>query len=732
MGFVVCKRMKIIVERIEDPETAAAQDRARVGKQMRPSGEKRGRSWSGISLLIAMMAAVFFLDAALSLRELWFHDALLTQMGPWPVLPSLLIFPGHGVLPHLPFQYATAPPPLLEGWFDISATFVGFLAVFVVYLLALRRLPGSISWRFIQRSTLLIGCLYILFPVVTSPDLFSYIAYARMAVLHNLNPLTTIPTAIQSDPVYKYVFWVDQPSAYGPTWAIVTSFLQGLLVVFRNTYVMPMVLALRITGLVMQLISTRLIWLISGQFQQLNGKPALATRKRIRATLAFAWNPLLLLEACVNAHNDAMLVVFVLLMIWVLAKDKLRKMQVDTGDKGNIESDGYLSVETRAALAPPPILTTTPAPTFVLQEIFHRGGWDRWWGRLRRPFSYAYDLFIGLKYFLRIKVVPSIEQLARSRLAPFLDWVIRPFKRIIERIPPDMRAPVAAACLLALGTCLKINIVLLLPGLLCYIWMQAPRHRKLRQAGVAAASYIAVVMLLYAPFWDGGAIFNVFFVNPATYRTINSFADFFAHSYNTIAGLFGDLSGTPVGSPAEHFMHTFSTGIFVLLYLVMLWRMIRAPWKLQSLRGMIFWMAVAWIVYCAIGSPWFWPWYLATFFGLYALVEASDAEAPGEDKKPREMFPWRLWFMRTPWAARLFAFSMLTLYCLITGPSRVFVHGLPGFQWSDFAGAWAWLLPLVGSAILMKYLPRKAHATRRRRRFITIKRESGEDFLTEQ
>lgn len=682
---------------------------------MRPIGEKRSRSLAGVSLLIAMGAAVVFLDAALPLRELWFHDALLTQMGAWAVLPSLLIFPGRALLPHMPFQYGTAPPTLMDGWIDISLAFLAFLAVIAIYLLALRRLPGSISWRFIRRSTLLIGCLYMLIPIVTSPDLFSYIAYARMAVLHNLNPLTTIPTAIQNDPVYRYIFWVDQPSAYGPTWAIVTSFLQRILVFFRDPYVMPMVVALRITGLVMHLISTRLIWLISGQFQRLNGKPALATRKRIRATLAFAWNPLLLLEACVNAHNDAMLVVFVLLMIWVLAKDRLRKMQAETGDMGIIEYNGLMHNSTRAAQAPPPILTTTLAPTFALQMPRRGGGgWDGWWGRLRRPLSLADTHFTRLTDFLKMK------------LAPYLEWSIHPLKRVIERIPADLRAPVAAACLLALGTCLKINIVLFVPGLLCYNWMQAPAHRRVKHALVTVASYITVILLLYAPFWDGGAIFNVFRVNPATYRTINSFADFLAHAYNTVAGLFGNLSGSPVGSPAELFMHTFSTGIFVLLYLVLLWRMIRAPRKIGSLRGLVYWMAVAWLVYCAIGSPWFWPWYLATFFGLFALIEASNEEKTSdEDKKQRVMFPWRLWFMRTPWAARLFVISMLTLYCLLTGPSRVFVHGLPGFQWSDFAGAWAWVVPLAGSALLMKYSPRKASTSPHQRHFFTIKRKSG-------
>ncbi len=679
--------MKTTVERIDDRDRRDSQDTAHSGKQKRPPDETPTRFFSVAAILIAMVAAILLLDATLPLRDLWFHDALLTQMGAWPVLPSLLIFPGRALLPHLPFRYPTITPGLLDGWFAIAMLFVAILMVFVVYLVALRRLVGSISWRFIWRSTLLIGCLYMLIPVVTSPDLFSYIAYARMGVLHNLNPLTTIPTVIHNDPVYGYVFWVDQPSAYGPTWAVITSALQWLLAVFGNTYIMPMVIALRVTGLVMHLISTRLVWLITGQLQQLNRQPALATRKRIRATLAFAWNPLLLFEACVNAHNDAVLLVFVLLMIWVLANDKIRKMQID--------AEG-----TRAAQAPPPILSAAPAPTTVMPALSGRGGggWDGWWGRLRRPRPLPPALAIW-------------QQSARG-IAPMLEWLTLPIKKGIGRIPLDMRVPVAAACLLSLGTCLKINIVLLLPALLCYIWMQAPTGRRLKQVGAILVSYGAVIVLLYAPFWQGGAIFNVFRVNPATYRTINTFADFLAHGYNSIAALLGNPPGAPVGSPAEHFMHTFSIGIFVLLFLVMLWRMLRAPWHLQSLRGLIYWMAIAWLLYCAIGSPWFWPWYLVIFFGLFALLEGSEEDAPGESQ--RQIFPWGLWFMRTPPATRFLSFTMLSLYCLITGPSRGFVHGLPGFLWSDFAGVWAWILPLAGSALLMRYMSRRdrLHRTR--------------------
>ena len=656
--------MKISVERVGDRDIIASQDNAHAGKQKRPPGETPTRLFSVAFILLAMVAAILLLDATLPIRDLWFHDALLTQMGGWPVLPAMLIYHNRPLLPHLPFQYATPTPGLMDGWFAVSMLFVAFAAVFAVYLLALRRLPGSISWRFIIRSTLLIGCLYMLIPVVTSPDLFSYIAYARMGVLHDLNPLTTLPTAIRSDPIYKYVFWVDQPSAYGPTWAVITSILQWLLAIFRNAYIMPMVIALRVMGLVMHLISTRLVWLISGQLQQLNGQPALATRKRIRATLAFAWNPLLLFEACVNAHNDAVLLVFVLLMIWVLAKDKIRKMQADTGDTA---ATGIVQV------------TVATAPGR---------------GQSQQPVPYYANVLKALSYRVRAGLAPALA-------------IARPLKRGIERIPLDLRTPIAAACLLALGTCLKINVVLLVPALLCYMWMQAPAGRRLQQAGATLASYVAVIVLFYAPFWQGGAIFNVFRVNPATYRTINTTADFLAHSYNAIAGLFGDLSGAPVDSPAERFMHTFSTGIFVLLFLVILWRMVRAPWRLRSLRGLIYWMAVVWILYCAIGSPWFWPWYMVTFFGLFALLEASDEEEEAANESQQHIFPWRLWFMRTPWTARLLSISMLTLYCLITAPARNFVYGLPSFQWSDTTGAWAWLLPLAAGALLIRYMPRK-------------------------
>src|SRR5207302_7069741 len=71
-------------------------------------------------------------------------------------------------------------------------------------------------------------------------------------------------------------------------------------------------------GLLMHILSTILIWSISAH---LLARKGLATPvQRMRATLAFAWNPLLLFEACVNAHNDEAVLFFVLLAIWFLVR----------------------------------------------------------------------------------------------------------------------------------------------------------------------------------------------------------------------------------------------------------------------------------------------------------------------------------------------------------------------------------------------------------------------------
>src|SRR5437588_2919479 len=460
------------------------------------------RSRLPLILPLAMVCAILFLDAVLPLGGLWFHTALLTQLGSWPLLPTHLLFPGWAVSSTITSAHPTQPPVPLS-WEQIPFLLAAFLLIFLLYLLALRRLPQYIgAYRYILFSTLLLGVMYMLIPVVTSPDIYSYIAYARMGVIYHLNPLTTLPTAILSDPIYDHLYWNTQPSAYGPTWVGISSLLQWLTLIFGTQTLLPMVVALRLFGLAAHLCSTLLIWSIAGHLQRLQGQDA--PHKRLLATLAFAWNPLLLFEACVNAHNDAPLLLLVLLAIWFL----LPRKQTTTG---------------------------------------------------------------------------------------------------------SLRSYIPAIVILALATCLKLNIVLLVPFVLIFVWKRTQHEARLFTIVKLTFIYGGIIILLYAPFWQNGAILNVLRTNPTTSRDINTLAEFLSRLYNSITARPGYPPAPLNGSPAENLTHTLSIAIFVILYALLCWQGLRTPRSLNTLPSLIRWLAFAWLLYCAIGTPWFWPWYLVTF-----------------------------------------------------------------------------------------------------------------------
>ena len=516
--------------------------------------------------LIGMIAAWIIVDAVLPLLNLYFDAAQLAPLSQLVLLPSRVLFPGHMLTPFLYHPFGDTSHITLRGtWREVALLLGSFFLLFGCYLLALRVLPTRISIRYILASTLLMGSICILFPVVTSPDLFSYIIYARMTTLYHLNPLTTTPQAIPNDIMYNYLYWKDQPSAYGPTWMMLSGLLQwGVAHVFGVKNIWATVLSLRLLGLAAYLWSTWLIWSLSGYLQRLTGTNR--PHRRMLATLAFAWNPLLLFEACVNAHNDTVMLLLLLLGLWVLIRSASQRSYI---------------------------------------------------------------------------------------------W---------------------AALLFALATCLKANVALLLPGLLFFLWLQPRRIQALCSVVLV---YIGTVVVLYAPFWDSGAILRVLAVNPGTFRNENTLVDFIGQLYNALLRNVVHVSLPDVGSQAERRTHTLSLGLFGLAYILfcvhaVLLRRLTTP--LQLIR----WMATAWFLYCLLGAPWFWPWYAVTFFGLFALVEASE---------PERISLWSS--VEAVFAVRVFAFTLLSSYCFVAwGLYNSFVPVLQQFRWAYFRGLWIWL-PVV-------------------------------------
>ncbi len=527
-------------------------------------------------VLLCAECAVLFINAVLPLQGMWFYDSLLRQLAPWTLWPTHLLFPHLQITTGLTLRKLLFP--LGSVWKETCLLFGAFSLLFLLYIVAVYTLPRRITWRFVLFSTLLLGVTLALCPAIASQDIFSYIAYARMEVLYHLNPFTHLPTEIHNDPVYSYVFWRKQSSLYGPTWILIVSGVQWLASICDLKSVPSMVLLLRLFSLAMHLASTLLVWSIIGHNQKRENSsfPRSQTR-RLQATLAFAWNPLLLFEACINAHSDTTVLFLLLCTLWLL---------------------------------------------------------------LPRPQTARYTSFLAVVVF-------------------------------------------------AFAICLKANFFLLLPGIFLFLlWTQYTGDSWLKRVGnllLHAGAGAVVLLLLYLPFWQHGEIIHVLLHNPNTAHDANSLYEVFVRLYAGYAKIQVPSASVTKSILVETISHTASTLIFLAVYAALCVRALIRPRSISTLPALARWMTLVWFSYCLFGTPWFWPWYMITFFGLFALVEADDTQTD-------------TWFnlLHVPLAVRAFAFTMLTVYCFYTwAPYASFVPYIFHAQWVYLRGLWAWFLPLL-------------------------------------
>ena len=161
------------------------------------------------------------------------------------------------------------------------------------------------SWRGLS-ARLALGAvvaahaLFLLAPPLLSQDVFSYIAYARLGVEHELNPYEHAPAAIPSDAVHPYAGSKDATSAYGPLFTLLTYPLAPLGVP-TAFWILKLAAALASLGLV------AVVWRIA---QRVGRDP-------LPAAIFVGLNPLTLVHVVGGAHNEAYVVL--LTMLGVLA-----------------------------------------------------------------------------------------------------------------------------------------------------------------------------------------------------------------------------------------------------------------------------------------------------------------------------------------------------------------------------------------------------------------------------
>jgi hypothetical protein len=161
-------------------------------------------------------------------------------------------------------------------------------------LVAAPRLGAGIVWT----AIVVLVAAFALAPVLLSHDVFSYVDYARLGVVHGLDPYVYAPNAVPADPAYADVTWTEAASAYGPLFTLLTYPLAWL----------PVGLAVAALKAVAALSVLALAALV-GRLAAWRGVDPL------RAAAFVALNPLVLVHVVGGAHNDGLMMLAAMLAV---------------------------------------------------------------------------------------------------------------------------------------------------------------------------------------------------------------------------------------------------------------------------------------------------------------------------------------------------------------------------------------------------------------------------------
>ncbi len=200
-----------------------------------------------------------------------------------------------------------------------------FTGAYATLLVLARRIsadPRAARWSIVLVGTLsLVVCAG---PILFSTDVFSYIAYARMGVLHGLDPYLHGPIRIEGDPIFKYVGedWLKVATAYGPLYTLL-SYPLGVLGVKGAVW------GAKVEALAACAGTLALTWRCA---RARGYDPAVAL-------VAVGANPLWVLYGLGGAHNDVIMTFFMMAAVALVVgeeKDPIDPSAVGSSSRGRL------------------------------------------------------------------------------------------------------------------------------------------------------------------------------------------------------------------------------------------------------------------------------------------------------------------------------------------------------------------------------------------------------------
>jgi hypothetical protein len=181
-----------------------------------------------------------------------------------------------------------AEPITVKGFIGLTILLYGLYLAVVWAADAVR-----MSWALVA-----IGALHLIFllgPPMYLTDVFNYLGFARLDVLHGLSPYAHHPSAVPSDAVFPYVTWPHITSPYGPLFTL-GSYATVPLGIAGGVW------AYKVSVAAASLVCVWLVWLLAREL----GRP------QVPAIVLVGLNPLLLAYGVGGAHNDVYMLALVL------------------------------------------------------------------------------------------------------------------------------------------------------------------------------------------------------------------------------------------------------------------------------------------------------------------------------------------------------------------------------------------------------------------------------------
>jgi hypothetical protein len=344
------------------------------------------------------------------------------------------------------------------------------LGLFGLYLLLLVRCRrggfGSHRARVLAMTLpVLFNVLLILVPPSFSIDLLSYISHGYIKASLHGNPYV-IPSSIVADTslgseLLRYGWRPVHPvTPYGPLWThLETTIVQVLNGVRTQLFAFKLVVVASSLG------SALFIWMILGRV-----RPEL----RLLGTLAYLWNPMILVELAGDGHNDALMVFFVLLALFLTIRGRV--------------SSGLVAMSLGVLTKYVPLWLVPPQAVYL-------------WRTRRSTWRFARDVASGAAIAVLLSVALFVPLWAGAGTFRGLWLSGRPGNTgstqtvLIEVL--SRLLPVRAAETLVYG--------LLVAGFAAYLWARSSSvsdaESLLRSCASVAAAYVLFVSPVYWPWY---------------------------------------------------------------------------------------------------------------------------------------------------------------------------------------------------------------------------------------